>query len=72
MITTQAFGELRELADQGRLQYPYSTRELVAVVRHLQVSTIVYLFGKCFDKGCTYHQQLQLVFFLWLKKNYFK
>ena len=30
-----AFGELRELADAGALAYPYSTRELCRVARHL-------------------------------------
>ena len=32
-----AFGELRDLADQGLIQYPYSTREVVNIVKHLQV-----------------------------------
>lgn len=32
-----AFGELRDLADQGLIQYPYSTREVVNVIKHLQV-----------------------------------
>ncbi|MCL4129041.1 UNVERIFIED_CONTAM: hypothetical protein GTU68_013465, partial [Idotea baltica] len=31
-----AFSELRELADQGLIQYPYSTREVVNIVKHLQ------------------------------------
>uniref|UniRef100_A0A182N1A7 von Willebrand factor A domain-containing protein 8 n=1 Tax=Anopheles dirus TaxID=7168 RepID=A0A182N1A7_9DIPT len=31
-----AFAELREMADAGTLHYPYSTREVVAIVRHLQ------------------------------------
>ncbi|XP_058040478.1 von Willebrand factor A domain-containing protein 8 isoform X3 [Ahaetulla prasina] len=31
-----AFGELRSLADQGIINYPYSTREVVNIVRHLQ------------------------------------
>lgn len=31
-----AFGELRSRADQGLISYPYSTRELVSVVKHLQ------------------------------------
>ncbi|XP_030747712.1 von Willebrand factor A domain-containing protein 8 [Sitophilus oryzae] len=30
------FGELRVMADQGQLNYPYSTREVVNVVKHLQ------------------------------------
>lgn len=32
-----AFGELRSLADQGIINYPYSTREVVNIVKHLQV-----------------------------------
>ncbi|XP_060050736.1 von Willebrand factor A domain-containing protein 8 isoform X2 [Erinaceus europaeus] len=31
-----AFGELRNLADQGIINYPYSTREIVNIVKHLQ------------------------------------
>ena len=31
------FSELRSLADQGQTQYPYSTREAVAIVKHLQL-----------------------------------
>lgn len=33
-----AFTELREMADEGLLQYPYSTRELVNIVKHINVS----------------------------------
>ncbi|XP_028163508.1 von Willebrand factor A domain-containing protein 8 [Ostrinia furnacalis] len=32
----QAFAVLREKADQGQLTYPYSTRELVNIIKHLQ------------------------------------
>ncbi|XP_041978858.1 von Willebrand factor A domain-containing protein 8 [Aricia agestis] len=32
----QAFAMLRDMADQGQLTYPYSTRELVNIVKHLQ------------------------------------
>lgn len=32
----QAFGELRDLADQGLIAYPYSTREVVNMVKHIQ------------------------------------
>ncbi|KAG8224295.1 hypothetical protein J437_LFUL005101 [Ladona fulva] len=32
----KAFGELRDLADQGFVSYPYSTREVVNIVRHLE------------------------------------
>ena len=31
-----AFDELRNLSDDGQLSYPYSTRELAAVVKHMQ------------------------------------
>ncbi|KAK3095149.1 hypothetical protein FSP39_010820 [Pinctada imbricata] len=31
----QAFGDLRNMADQGLISYPYSTREVVNIVRHL-------------------------------------
>ncbi|GFO07343.1 von Willebrand factor a domain-containing protein 8-like [Plakobranchus ocellatus] len=31
-----AFADLREMADQGLISYPYSTREVVNMVRHLQ------------------------------------
>ena len=30
-----AFNELRGMTDQGLLAYPYSTRELVNIVRHM-------------------------------------
>ncbi|CAG5132917.1 unnamed protein product, partial [Candidula unifasciata] len=32
-----AFSDLREMADQGLISYPYSTREVVNMVRHLQL-----------------------------------
>ena len=32
----KAFSELRSQADQGTIQYPYSTREVVNIVKHLQ------------------------------------
>ncbi|XP_031417095.1 von Willebrand factor A domain-containing protein 8 isoform X2 [Clupea harengus] len=31
-----AFGELRAMADKGTITYPYSTREVVNIVKHLQ------------------------------------
>ncbi|TPX32182.1 hypothetical protein SmJEL517_g04613 [Synchytrium microbalum] len=33
---TAAFNDLRRLVDEGLISYPYSTRELVSVVKHLQ------------------------------------
>lgn len=35
-----AFGELRTMADQGMITYPYSTREVVNMVKHLEVSSV--------------------------------
>ena len=32
-----AFCELRNLADEGLLNYPYSSRELVNIIKHLEV-----------------------------------
>lgn len=43
-----AFGELRSRADQGLISYPYSTREVVSVVKHLQV-TIAPSRNACYD-----------------------
>jgi hypothetical protein len=40
-----SFGELREMADQGLIAYPYSTREVVNMVKHLQVCVIYDLFS---------------------------
>lgn len=31
-----AFDELRDMADKGQLTYPYSTREVVNIIKHLQ------------------------------------
>ena len=33
----KAFSELRSMADEGLITYPYSTREVVNIVKHLQV-----------------------------------
>ena len=32
-----SFAELRQLSDEGLISYPYSTREAVNIVKHLQV-----------------------------------
>ena len=34
-----AFSELRDMADQGLINYPYSTREVVNMVKHLEVGS---------------------------------
>ena len=36
-----AFAELRGMADDGLISYPYSTREVTNMVRHLQVRMCV-------------------------------
>ena len=35
-----AFSDLREMADEGRISYPYSTREVVNIVKHIQVQQL--------------------------------
>ncbi|XP_004527380.1 von Willebrand factor A domain-containing protein 8 [Ceratitis capitata] len=35
-MLVNAFGELRTMADEGLLNYPYSTREVVNIVKHLE------------------------------------
>ena len=39
----QAFGDLRTMADQGLISYPYSTREVVNIVKHLEVATLSFM-----------------------------
>ena len=34
----KAFAELRTMADDGQIHYPYSTREVVNIIRHLEVN----------------------------------
>ena len=41
-----AFGDLRAMADQGFVNYPYSTREVVNIVKHLQVKVIIRITRK--------------------------
>jgi hypothetical protein len=43
-----AFGELRTMADQGLISYPYSTREVVNVVKHLEVQFFLKMFYTLF------------------------
>ena len=43
-----AFSELRQMADEGLIAYPYSTREVVNIVKHLQV--------RCFSVTCSPYQ----------------
>lgn len=47
-----AFGSLRTMADEGLLTYPYSTRELVNIIKHLQAfpeDSISDAVGNVFD-----------------------
>ena len=39
----KAFAELRTMADEGQIHYPYSTREVVNIVRHLEVNRTKHL-----------------------------
>ena len=48
-----AFGELRSRADQGLISYPYSTREVVSVVKHLQVRLLLPLLFRGSLGPCT-------------------
>jgi hypothetical protein len=43
----RAFAQLRSMADQGQLSYPYSTREVINVVKHLEVMNLIIVF--CFN-----------------------
>lgn len=36
----KSFSELRTMADDGQIHYPYSTREVVNIIRHLEVTII--------------------------------
>lgn len=40
----KAFGKLRNMADQGLVSYPYSTREVVNIVKHLEVGFLYFIF----------------------------
>ncbi|EDO29021.1 predicted protein, partial [Nematostella vectensis] len=56
-----AFGELRSRADQGLISYPYSTREVVSVVKHLQAfpdEGVASVVRNVFDFD-TYHEEIR-------------
>jgi MoxR-like ATPase len=56
-----AFGELRTMADQGLISYPYSTREVVNMVRHLEKfpgEGLVNVVSNVFDFD-SYNKELQ-------------
>ena len=39
-MLVDSFSELRHMADLGQIAYPYSTREVVNIVKHLQVCLV--------------------------------
>lgn len=51
-VLVNAFAELRSMADIGQLNYPYSTREVVNIVKHLQLypdEDVAELIGNVLD-----------------------
>lgn len=59
-----AFSELRTMADIGQLNYPYSTREVVNIVKHLQLypdENLVELIGNVLDFDRYSPEALELV-----------
>lgn len=49
----KAFGELRNMADQGLVSYPYSTREVVNIIKHLEVR-LNDLIRTIYNVSCAY------------------
>lgn len=50
-----AFGDLRELFDKNLVSYPYSTREAVNIIKHLQIypqDTLLDAIKNVFDFDC--------------------
>ena len=39
-----AFAELRQMSDDGTIAYPYSTREVVNIVKHLEVRMLTEIY----------------------------
>lgn len=46
-MLVDTFSELRQMADRGQIAYPYSTREVVSIVKHLQASVRHIYFSLC-------------------------
>ncbi|KAL4635681.1 von Willebrand factor A domain-containing protein 8 isoform X1 [Arapaima gigas] len=66
-----AFGELRAMADQGTINYPYSTREVVNVVKHLQKfpeEGLANVVRNVFDFD-TYNKEMQEILITTLHKH---
>eukprot|EP00058_Branchiostoma_floridae_P007969 XP_002593457.1 hypothetical protein BRAFLDRAFT_277037 [Branchiostoma floridae] len=67
----QAFGELRDMADQGLISYPYSTREVVNIVKHLEQfpdEGLASVVGNVFDFD-SYNKEMQEVLVSTLQKH---
>ncbi|XP_078693816.1 von Willebrand factor A domain-containing protein 8-like isoform X5 [Branchiostoma floridae x Branchiostoma belcheri] len=67
----QAFGELRDMADQGLISYPYSTREVVNIVKHLEEfpnEGLASVVGNVFDFD-SYNKEMQEVLVSTLQKH---
>ncbi|XP_052760098.1 von Willebrand factor A domain-containing protein 8-like [Mya arenaria] len=66
-----SFGELRNMADQGLIAYPYSTREVVNMVKHIQrfpdegLTTVI---GNVFDFD-SYNSELREVLISTMQKH---
>ncbi|KAL4221611.1 von Willebrand factor A domain-containing protein 8 [Mactra antiquata] len=66
-----AFGELRDMADQGLISYPYSTREVVNMVKHLQKypnEGLTSVIKNVFDFD-SYNKELQEVLITTMQKH---
>lgn len=59
------FDDLRKLHEEGQLSYPYSTRELVNILRHMQMfptDSVVTSIGNVFDFDLWEPEKRQLIF----------
>ena len=62
-----AFGELRDMADRGLISYPYSTREVVNIVKHLEVSRVLSEKLKLLSRASISFSRLVLLILWFLK-----
>ena len=61
---TKAFSDLRALADDGKLLYPYSTRELTNIVRHLSAferDSVGHVLKNVFDFDAYDQDQMEVL-----------
>jgi len=61
-----SFAELRQMSDAGAISYPYSTREVVNVVKHLEVKPTILNLSKFYNSLC-YRNFLVKVLQVWLE-----